>query len=390
LVEQTGREMWVRRTGSVPTAAFTITKLAWLAENEPENFARMRFAMLPHDWLTMRLCGRLVSDRGDSSGTGYFDPVSNIWCEDLLALVDPDRPWTAQLPHVLGPDEPGGSADTSAARSLGLRPGTVVGPGTGDQSAAALGLGLSQGDVMMAFGTSGVVTGLSDVPITDPRGAINGTASATGAFQPIVVTLNAARITDTFAQWLGVDHAELSRLALAADRHRVDRPTVVPFFDGERTPDRPFARGILADLSTSTTREEFALSAYEGVVLGLLAGRASLVSAGLDVRNRLLVTGGASRSGAYRSTLAALSGLPVSTPMLDGSLASARGAAIQAAAVLTGASVVETSASWNLGSQVVAAPHPEDRECAESRRRRYNEVVAVDQLDHRPPARPIP
>ena len=75
---------------SVPTAAFTITKLAWLAENEPDNFTRMRLAMLPHDWLTMQLCGRAVSDRGDSSGTGYFDPVSNTWCEDLLALVDPD------------------------------------------------------------------------------------------------------------------------------------------------------------------------------------------------------------------------------------------------------------------------------------------------------------
>jgi xylulokinase len=384
LVERTGPEMWVRRTGSVPTAAFTITKLLWLAENEPENFARLRFAMLPHDWLTLQLCGQAVSDRGDSSGTGYFDPRANSWCEDLLALVDSDRPWTDQLPRVLGPAEVAGYADTARARSLGLRPGTVVGPGTGDQTAAVLGLGMTEGDIMVAFGTSGVVTGISEVPITDPLGAINGTASATGAFQPIVVTLNCARVTDIFTQWLGVDHAELTRLALAADRGRVDRPTLVPFFDGERTPDRPFARGLLANLSTTTTRDEIALSAYEGVVHGLLGGREKLVAAGLDVRGRVLVSGGASRSEAYRRVLASLSGLTIWAPRLDAGVASARGAAIQAAAVLTGSSVVETTAAWDPGADVVASPQPGDGEYAEASRARYLQAVAVEQLDSVP------
>jgi xylulokinase len=389
LVARTGRDFWVQRTGSVPTAAFTISKLLWLAELEPDNFRRMRLTLLPHDWLTKQLCGRAVSDRGDSSGTGYFDARTDCWCLDALALVDPDREWAAQLPEVLGAQGIAGHAETSWSRALGLAPATLVAVGTGDQTAAAIGLGLGPGDVMVSLGTSGVVTGLSPVPVTDPDGLINCIASATGTFQPSIVTLNASKVTDTFARWLGTDHDGLSRLALSADVHSAHRPVLAPFFDGERTPNRPHARGLLADLSSGTTRADLALSAYEGVALNLRYGFRALVDRGLDARGRLLVTGGASRSPAYRQVLASLFMRPVSAAMVDGGLTSARGAAVQAAAAFLGARVETVASSWAPASEVVAEPRPGDSEVLEALVQRYDAVSTVNQLDHgRNPTRP--
>jgi xylulokinase len=390
LVSRKGRQFWVDRTGSVPTAAFTITKLAWLGDEERDSFLRLRLLLLPHDWLTLQLCGHPVSDRGDSSGTGYFDARRNEWCTDVLALVDEQRPWEEQLPRVLGSGEAAGRADTAWARELGLSADALVAVGTGDQSAAALGLGLRAGDVMVSLGTSGIVTGLSDVPVTHPDGLVNCVASATGGFQPTIVTLNAAKVTDAFARWLGTDLGGLSRLALAADPRVRDRPVLVAYLDGERTPDRPRARGLLADLSSSTTREQLALSAHEGVALGLLWGFRALVDRGLDASGRLVVTGGASRSPAYRQVLASIFGRPVSQTAVDGGLVSARGAAVQAAAVLTGEPVAQTAASWAPPTEVVARPRPGDAETTSGLVARYAEAAAVEQLDRGPSPQPSP
>lgn len=379
LIARLPRERWVERTGSVPTAALTISKLAWLAEEDRQSFDEMRLALLPHDWLTLQLTGEAVTDRADASGTGYFDPVGNEWCTDLLCLVDSNRDWNAQLPRVLGPQSAAGQATTAKAVALGLRPGTVVGPGTGDQSAAVLGLDIRQGDVYVSLGTSGVVAGISPHQLMDRTGRINGAASASGTFQPTVVTLNAAKVTDTFARLLGVDHDEMSQLALSGERGAFGGPVLVPYLDGERTPDRPFARGVVMNLSSTCTRETLALCVFEGVVLGLLQGRDTLADAGLATEGRLILAGGASRSPAYQRCLAALWGQAVRVPDLDGSLISATGAAVQAAAVLGGVTAAEVAAAWAPRCLVVAAPSASDAIHAEERALWYRAATAIDQ-----------
>jgi xylulokinase len=390
LVAMMGHRFWVDRVGSVPSAAFTITKLAWLAENEPECLRRLDLVLLPHDWLTLKLCGEPVSDRGDSSGTGYFDAVADQWCTDVLTLVDKHRAWEDHLPSVLGPDAAAGTADTAWARELGLSPHAVVAVGTGDQTAAALGLGLGEGDVMVSIGTSGVVTGISAAPVTDPKGGVDCIASATGGFQPSVVTLNAAKVTDAFARWLGTDLDGLSGLALEADPRSPHRPILAPYLDGERSPNRPHARGLLAYLSSSTSREELALSAYEGVALGLLSGLHTLVERGLNTHSRLLVTGGASRSAAYRQVLGSVFGRAVYATAVDGGIVSARGAAIQAAAVARGESVQKVASAWAPQTEVVANPAPGSGETTASLIARYAAVTAVDELDGGPSAEVAP
>lgn len=332
LLERMPAVEWARRTGSVPTAAFTVSKLAWLREREPESFARTVTVLLPHDWLTFRLTGKTVTDRSEASGTGYFDATRNSYDHELLRLVDPDVDWEPMLPTVLGPSVAAGTVSSAAAGALGLRRDTVVGPGAGDQHAGALGLGARPGDVVYVLGTSGVVFTTSATPTHDPTGTVDGVADAAGGYLPLVSTLNAAKVTDTFAHLLGVDHDEFARLALAAEP--AGTPILAAFLDGERKPDLPAATGTLTGLTTATTREQVARAAVDGVLFGLLRGATALSEAGADTTGRVIVTGGASRSPAYRQLLADGTGamVHVSTSVE----AVADGAALQAAACLGG------------------------------------------------------
>ncbi|MCC7076370.1 MAG: xylulokinase [Acidimicrobiia bacterium] len=343
LVTRLGAEAWVEATGLVPVASFTISKLAWLAENEPENLARLATLLLPHDWLTWRLTGRFVTDRGDASGTGYWSPATNAWRTDLLDLVGTGRDWTQALPAVLGPVEVAGELTCD----VGLAPGAAVGPGTGDNMAAALALGLRPGDVVFSLGTSGTVFGVTHDPVADRTGAVAGFADAAGGFLPLVCTLNCMRVTDWVAGLLGCIPADLDRLA-AGTEPGARGVTLVPYLDGERTPNRPDATGSLWGLGTSTTPADVARAAYEGVVCSLLDARDALAAAGVAVDGRVFLVGGGARSAVFRQTLADLAQCAVVVPAADELVAA--GACVQAGAVRSGREPGAVAADWGLAA----------------------------------------
>ena len=339
LVADRGRGWWADRAGSVPVASFTVTKVAWMRAHEPELHARIAHVMLPHDYLAWRLTGAHVTDRGDASGTGWWGPDG--YDRDVLDLVGLNA---AVLPRVCAPFEIVGTVAMSVAAELGLPGGVVVGPGTGDNMAAALGLALRPGDAAVSIGTSGTVFCVSSRRTADATGAVAGFADATGRYLPLVCTLNAARVTETVAHWLNVDLGVLSELALRASG---EGAILVPYLDGERTPDLPDATGLFAGLRTSTTREDLALGAFDGVLCGLLEGRDALVSAGADATGRLHLVGGGARSPAYRQRLADLAGCAVVVPDVDEVVAT--GACVQAAAVHGHEDERAVTERWGLG-----------------------------------------
>jgi xylulokinase len=350
-----GAAAWAAAVGSVPVASFTVTKLRWLAEHEPENAERVAAVCLPHDWLTWRLAGassleELVTDRGDASGTGYWSPQSGEYRLDLLRLgLGSD----ARVPRVLGPAEAAGA--TTA--------GAVLGPGTGDNAAAALGLGAEPGDVVVSIGTSGVACAVASVPAADPSGAVAGFADATGRFLPLVATLNAARVLDAIARILGVDHDALSDLALAAPAG-ADGLALVPYLEGERTPNRPDSTGALHGLRlASSTPGHVGRAAVEGLLCGLADGVDALVAQGAEVR-RLILIGGGARSEAVRQIAPTVLGAPVSVPAAGEYVAD--GAARQAAWTLSGDPVPP---AWTLGEVATYKADPEP-----AVRSRYAEV----------------
>jgi xylulokinase len=317
-----GPQVWADEVGLVPVASFTITKLRWLAHHEPEAAARTSTVCLPHDWLTWLLAGRpddLVTDRSDASGTGYWSVTTGAYRPDLMerALGHP-----ALAPRVAAPDEVIGD---------GGRGGWVLGPGCGDNAGAALGLGAGPGDVVVSLGTSGVVTAVSLVPAADASGAVAGFADATGRFLPLVATLNAAQVLDVTAGLLGVDHAGLSDLALSAPPG-AGGVVLVPYLQGERTPDRPHATGSFLGLTLAgTTPANLARAAVEGLWCGLADGLDALRGQGADVR-RVLLVGGAAASRAVREIGTEVLGVPVDVPPAEEYVA--LGAARQAAWVL--------------------------------------------------------
>lgn len=318
-----GAQAWTEAVNLVPVASFTVSKVRWLRDNEPEHAARTAAVCLPHDWLTWKLAGApgldaLVTDRGDASGTGYWSPRTGDYRRDLLVM---GLGHDAVLPRVLGPREVAGKSTT----------GALLGPGTGDNAAAALGLSARPGDVVVSIGTSGVACAVADVPAADASGAVAGFADATGRFLPLVCTLNAARVLDAAAGLLGVDHGELSRLALSAPVG-ADGLVLVPYLEGERTPDKPDATGSLHGMTLgSMTPAHLARAAVEGLLCGLADGIDALEAQGAQI-SRVLLIGGGAKSEAMRRLAPTVFGREVVVPPAGEYVAD--GAARQAAWVL--------------------------------------------------------
>lgn len=332
LIAEVGADEYARRTGVVPVASFTATKLRWLRDAEPEVAARVAAVALPHDWLTWRLRGygpagesplgpvleELTTDRSDASGTAYWG-ADGYDRELFVRALGHD----AILPRVLGPSDAAGRTPD----------GILVGAGAGDNAAAALGLDAASGDVVVSIGTSGTVFAVTDAAVADASGTVAGFADATGRFLPLVATLNAARVLDAFARVLGVDHDELGRLASEAEPG-ASGATLVPYFEGERTPNLPGATAHLDGLSlASMTRPNLARAAIEGMLCGLADGLEAVERLGVAAE-RVLLIGGAAQNAGVRAIAAQVFDAPVVVPAPAEYVAD--GAARQAAWALSG------------------------------------------------------
>jgi xylulokinase len=321
IAERGGPAWWAEHTGSVPNASFTVTKLRWLADHEAANAARVSRVLLPHDWVTWRLgATEPVTDRGDASGTGYFSPAAGHWLPDLAAAALGHEPG---LPRVAKPAEVVG--ETAA--------GAVIAPGTGDNMGAALGLSAEPGDLVTSIGTSGTAYAVTTVPAADISGAVAGFADATGRFLPLLATVNAGMVLAATAALIGTDLDGLSAQALAAEPG-AGGITLQPYLDGERTPNRPGATGVLSGLTTkNATSQNLARAAVEAVLCSLAEAADLLTAQGVQ-RRRVLLIGGGARSAAVRALAPGIFGVPVEVPEPEEYVA--LGAARQAAWALAG------------------------------------------------------
>jgi xylulokinase len=363
-----GAEAWAERVGVVPVASFTVTRWAWLRRTSPDVAVAAAAVRLPHDWLTELLCGRGVTDRGDASGTGWWSTLDEDYRDEVLELVALDR---AMLPDVLGPDQPAGAVHGSAAAALGLAEGTLVGPGTGDNMGAALGLGLKPGEPAISLGTSGTAYAAMSERAVDPSGTIAGFADAAGGFLPLAATLNCTLAVDRVAGWLGVDREAVTP--------RTD-VTVLPYFDGERTPNLPRAAGMIAGLRHDTEPGEILLAAYEGAVASLVEALELLesVGSGLDPAAPVTLIGGGARGRVWQETVARLSGRTVVVPEAEELVA--LGAAAQAAAALTGEPATEIARRWETrrGTRVEPPTEPDTETLARIRAVREAALPVLD------------
>ena len=367
VAELGGPSAWAEAVGSVPVAAFTVSKLRWLAEHEPEAVRRCAAVVLPHDWVTARLLAGpddsvvdpagVTTDRGDASGTGYWSPATGEYRRDLLRLALGTE---VVVPRVLGARETAGTTTS----------GALVSVGSGDNMAASLGLGTDVRDVVISIGTSGTVFTVHDQPTSDSTGTVAGFADATDRFLPLVCTLNAARVLTSAAAMLGTDLTGLDRLALSAPPG-AGGITMLPYLDGERTPNVPTATGTIGGLTRDNlTAQNVARAAVEGMLCGLADGLDALVAQGVQLR-RILLIGGGAHSESVRRIAPDILGSPVIVPRPAEYVA--LGVARQAAWALAG--TVEIP-NWTVHPE--AEVDPADSDHAAEVRVAYQGAARVD------------
>jgi xylulokinase len=335
LTDAWGAEAWAERIGIVPVASFTITKWQWLTENEPTTAQAVRRVLLPHDYLTFRLTGEHATDRGDASGTGWWSSSTEGYSVDALDLVGLDR---ERLPTLTAPGAPSGEVTREAADALGVPAGTPVAGGTGDNMGAALGLGLRPGRPVVSLGTSGTIYAVSESRIVDPTGVVAGFATADRGFLPLAATLNCTLAVDRFAAWLGLEREQVSESTDVV---------VLPYLDGERTPNLPNAAGSIHGLRHHTRPEEILLAAYQGAAASLLEAMSAISEAGsgIPANAPLVLIGGGAKGRAWQRVIADLAQRRLVVPEMEEPVA--MGAAIQAASMLTGTAGSDIAESWS-------------------------------------------
>jgi xylulokinase len=363
-----GPGIWASRIGVVPVASFTASKWAWVRRREPQIAARTKAIRLPHDYLTERLSGAAATDRGDASGTAWWSTETEEYSLEVLGLPAISLP-VEMLPHVLGPTEAAGKVTKNAADATGLPEGALVGPGTGDNMGAALGLGLRSGVPVLSLGTSGTVYLVSETRAADSTGNVAGFADASGRFLPLACTLNCTLAVDRTAEWLGLDRESV------APSHGV---VALPYFDGERTPNVPDAAAAIFGLRHSTAPGSILMATYEGAIIGLLDALDTIdvSSSGVDRSAPLVLIGGGAKGTIWRDATRRLSGRAVSVP--EATELVAIGAAVQAAAVLFQEKPEAVATRWHTDRGVVLDPLPRDDETI-SRLRSVREL-ALDAL----------
>jgi xylulokinase len=338
------------RVGSVITSSFTVAHWAWLRRTEPEVAATARHVMLPHDYLTYRLGGGFFTDRSDASGTGWWSPSSESYDAGVLALPAVNLP-EELLPEVLGPEGSAGEVTQAASARFGLRAGTLIACGAGDNASAALALSFQPGEAAVSLGTSGTVYAPADAPSADPTGVVSGFASADGRYLPLACTLNATVAIDLVASWLGLDREDVAPAG---------EVVFLPWFGGERTPNAPGASGTVFGLRYETDKRSVLQAAYDGLVATLLEATGSLDRwAPQAMEAPLLLIGGGARGRAWQETVRRLSGRPV--VVIDAAELVAYGAAVQAAAIYACQPVREVAARWGVREGTLLPPVERDQ-----------------------------
>ncbi len=318
-----GRRAWAEAVGAMPQSAHPVTKLRWLARSEPEAARRVAEVLQPHDWLVWQLLGRperRVTDRGDASGTGYWSAGTGRYRPDLVELAL-GRP--AALPDVLGPAEAAGRTPE----------GLLISAGTGETMAAAFGLGVGPGDAVVSLGASGSVFAVHHEALHDPTGTVTSFADATGMHLPVVRTVNAVRVLRGTAEMLGTDLDGLSERALASSpgAHGL---VLLPYLEGERTPELPHTAGSLHGMRRESMKpEHLARAAVEGMLCGLADALEVLRGRGVRIE-RVFLLGPAADLPAVQAAAPGLFGAQVLVP--EPADYTAVGAARQAAWALAG------------------------------------------------------
>jgi len=321
-----GLKQTIRALGNAVLPGFTASKILWLKKHEPKNYHRLGTVLLPHDYLNYWLTGEKTMEYGDASGTALLDVRKRKWSRAVLEAIDPDL--AGKLPPLVSSDRPAGTLQLSTAKLLDLNPGVVVSAGGGDNMMGAIGTGNTRAGVITAsFGTSGTIYACAEKPVVDPQGEIAAFCDSTNRWLPLLCTMNVTVATEMVREDFGWSHekfgAEAARVPMGSDGL-----LLLPYFEGERTPNVPDGTGVWFGVNQRTFQAgHFARAAMEGVTLGMNYGLRRLAELGVKP-TQIRATGGGAKSKVWRQIMADVFDAEVVT--LKVSEGAAYGAALQA------------------------------------------------------------
>lgn len=297
-----GLEQTIAVVGNGIPAGFTASKILWLKQHEPENYARLRWILLPHDYINLWLTGRKTMECGDASGTALLDVRHRRWSKEVIDAIDPRL--HVMLPPLIAADEIAGTLRAELADEFGLSQDVIVSAGGGDNMMGAIGTGnMRAGVVTVSLGTSGTIYACSEQPVIDPQGEVAAFCDSTGKWLPLVCTMNVTVATEMVRERFNLSHDQLSQAAASTPAGN-DGLLLIPFFEGERTPNVPNGTGIYFGLREQTYDvAHFARAAMEGTTLGLNYGLNRLRKLGIEPRE-IRATGGGSKSQVWRQIMA--------------------------------------------------------------------------------------
>jgi xylulokinase len=321
-----GEGVLIAETGLPMRPGYTAPKVQWLKNHKPELFAKLRHILLPHDYLNFLLTGEYTAEYGDASGTALFDVRKREWSKKVCDLIDPAV--IGYLPGLVEPGAIAGKVSETAAAFFGLPVGALVASGGGDNMMGAIGTGaVKDGFLTMSLGTSGTLFGFSNTPVIDPSGNLAAFCSSSGGWLPLLCTMNCTVASEEFRALFGLDvkafDAEAAKASIGADGM-----VILPFFNGERTPNLPNGRAsVNGATSANFKRENLARASLESAIFGMRIGMEGFSELGFKAREIRLIGGGA-KSKIWQSIAANVMNLPVRVPKSDE--AAAMGGAIQA------------------------------------------------------------
>ncbi|MFN7139134.1 MAG: xylulokinase [Limisphaerales bacterium] len=321
-----GAKATIRELGNAVLPGFTAPKILWLKKNEPKNFAKLSTVLLPHDYLNFWLTGQATMEYGDASGTALLNVKTRKWSAAVLKAIDADL--EGRLPTLQSSDRPAGKLQGSTAKELGLPEGILVSAGGGDNMMGAIGTGnTQQGVITASFGTSGTIYACSEKPVIDPKGEIAAFCDSTNRWLPLLCTMNVTVATEMVREDFGLSHEKFAATAAKAPAGS-DGLLLLPYLEGERTPNVPHGTGVWLGANQKTfTAAHFARAAMEGVTMGMNYGLRRLAELGVKP-SQIRVTGGGAKSKLWRQIMADIFNAEVVT--LKVSEGAAYGAALQA------------------------------------------------------------
>jgi xylulokinase len=323
-----GRDRLIAEVGNPILPGYTASKVLWLKRHKPERYRALAHILLPHDFVNYYLTGRYAMEAGDASGTGWFDIRARRVAPRVLQAIDADRDLAACVPALIDAHVPCGRITKAIAERFGLSDRVLVSAGGGDNMMAAIGTGcVTPGSVTVSLGTSGTLFAFSDIPVVDPKGLVAAFCSSTGGWLPLVCTMNCTVATELARGLLGLPVSELDQLAGAAPPG-CEGLLTLPFYGGERTPNLPKAKGVLAGITPQNYRAAYLVrSAMEGALYALRFGQDAFCDLGASPR-QVRLTGGGAQSRVWRQLAADILGCSVVVP--DVRETAAFGAALQA------------------------------------------------------------